>query len=304
MPLAHVVVAPGVVLAVSVTMAVALALYGSPELRRYADDARRRIAMAVHSFGDNIDPSHQYREPRFNRPEDADGFMLSSRDPGFDADDETLRIQREELMYWNRMRLEKSLRDDAVTAAQQSGADVVPDATGLRHRGEQKPVAHYVDPFADELAASDIYSATTRETLQDFHTPANQSSPPAPIDVHARDSQPVNDSDSPSAEHRQDAFASIQAWAQQSSQHGLYSSARDSALSDHTLSDGQLTPTATEASAPSLIGTAEHISQADEEAARPFDVLSQSDGFETPASWSDLGSVVSDNDFSAEPARP
>ncbi|RDA84123.1 hypothetical protein CP532_0105 [Ophiocordyceps camponoti-leonardi (nom. inval.)] len=314
MPLAHVVIAPGVVIAVSVTMAVALALYGSPELRRYADDARRRIAMAVHSFGDNIDPSHQHngsqgREPRFNRPEDADGFMLSSRDPEFDADDETLRIQREELLYWNRMRLEKAARDDgsAATAVRQSSADVNPDAAGLRHRGEHKPSV-YADPFADELAASDIYSATTRETTiqEDFHTPAHPSSPPALIDAPAFPESRIlhEGDDSPSAEHRQEAYASIQAWAQQSSQHGLYAAAREPALSDHSLSDGQLTPTATDASAPSLIGSAEHISQADDEPARPFDVLSQSDGFDTPASWSDLGSVVSDNDLPAAPAHP
>ncbi|RCI10347.1 hypothetical protein L249_4404 [Ophiocordyceps polyrhachis-furcata BCC 54312] len=312
MPLAPVVVAPGVVIAVSVTMAVALALYGSPELRRYADDARRRIAMAVHSFGDNIDPDdnrHNRRngEPRFNRPEDADGFMLSSRDAEFDADDETLRIQREELLYWNNIRLRNSAQLDNSTAFQRSCADVNPDASGLRHRADHRPSV-YVDPFADEVAASDIYSATTLEPPQqeDFHTPATPSSPPTLVDAPAfPESRTVNDADnSPSAEHRQEAYASIQAWAQQSSQHDrLYASARDPALSDDSLSDGQLTPTATEASAPSLIGSAEHISQPDEEPARPFDVLSQSDGFDTPASWSDLGSVVSDNDLPVAPAH-
>ncbi|PFH56499.1 hypothetical protein XA68_16418 [Ophiocordyceps unilateralis] len=321
MPLAHVVIAPGVVVAVSVTMAVAMALYGSPELRRYADDARRRIAMAVHSFGDNIDP-YRHGEPRFNRPEDADGFMLSSRDPGVDGDDETLRRQREELMYWNRMRLEKSkaekeavrqvVDDDDVDSSSRpvvygSGADARPATSGLRHRREASNLApasavYYANPFADEHAASDIYSATTRDAEDDFHSATLAPSPPAAL----IDLPPMPDS--PSAAHRQESYASIQAWAQDSSNHNLLSSSLHAnpavavpESEPDMLSDGQLTPTATDLSAPSLVGSAEHLSQPaeeddDDEAGRPFDVLSESSGMDTPASWSELGSVVSENE--------
>jgi hypothetical protein len=96
-------------MAVSVAVATAIAIYESPELRRYADDVRRRIAMALYTVGDGINPPH--REPLFNRPEDSEGFLQSRRgpgaEPGVDADDETRRRQREELLYWNSIRMKK-----------------------------------------------------------------------------------------------------------------------------------------------------------------------------------------------------
>jgi hypothetical protein len=108
-PANHVVLASGAAVAVSVAVAAAIALYESPELRRYADDVRRRIAIALHSIGDGINPPD--RDPLFNRPEDANGFFESRRgegaEPGVDADEETRRRQREELMYWNSIRLQK-----------------------------------------------------------------------------------------------------------------------------------------------------------------------------------------------------
>lgn len=114
-PANHVVLASGAVVAVSVAVAAAIALYESPELRRYADDVRRRIAIALHSLGEGINPPE--RDPLFNRPEDAQGFFESRRgegaEPGVDADEETRRIQREELIYWNSIRLQKEQEKSA-----------------------------------------------------------------------------------------------------------------------------------------------------------------------------------------------
>lgn len=93
--------------AVGVAVAAAIAIYEIPEVRRAAEELRRRIAIALHSLGDNVDPNR--REPRFNRPEDADGFYHSH---DVDADEETRRRQREELIYWN-MRLEEQRRTES-----------------------------------------------------------------------------------------------------------------------------------------------------------------------------------------------
>ncbi|KAI1174593.1 hypothetical protein F4777DRAFT_553248 [Nemania sp. FL0916] len=96
------------VIAVSVAVAAAIAIYESPELQRITNDLRRRIAIALHAFGDSITP--QERENLFNRPEDAEGFLQSrGLGPGsipadIVADAESLRRQREELLYWNAMR--------------------------------------------------------------------------------------------------------------------------------------------------------------------------------------------------------
>ncbi|KAJ1333512.1 hypothetical protein MN608_03503 [Microdochium nivale] len=104
-PVNHPLATVGVV-ALSVAVAAAIAVYESPELQRMAQDLRRRIAFAIHSFGDSISP--EQRENLFNRPEDAEGFLMSRglgpgslSDHGVDADDDSRRRQREELMYWN-----------------------------------------------------------------------------------------------------------------------------------------------------------------------------------------------------------
>ncbi|KAK4134227.1 hypothetical protein BT67DRAFT_351864, partial [Trichocladium antarcticum] len=92
------------IVAASVAVAAAIVIYESPELRRMADDLRRRVALALHSLGENVDPN---REPRFNRPEDATGFYESNE---MDADEETRRRQREEILYWNARREENEQR--------------------------------------------------------------------------------------------------------------------------------------------------------------------------------------------------
>ncbi|KAI1292681.1 hypothetical protein F5Y03DRAFT_17248 [Xylaria venustula] len=95
------------IIAVSVVAAAAIAIYESPELQRFTNDLRRRIAIALHAFGDTITPEE--RENLFNRPEDAEGFLQSrglgpGSVPGVEADAESLRRQREELMFWNAVR--------------------------------------------------------------------------------------------------------------------------------------------------------------------------------------------------------
>lgn len=92
------------IIAASVTIAAAIAIYESPELQRIGRDLRRRIAIALHNFGDRLSPEE--RENLFNRPEDAEGFLASRGIvlPDVDADPESLRRQREELMYWNAIR--------------------------------------------------------------------------------------------------------------------------------------------------------------------------------------------------------
>ncbi|KAK3323527.1 hypothetical protein B0T19DRAFT_207396 [Cercophora scortea] len=106
-PVNQAILASAGIIAVSVAVAAAIAVYESPEIRRMAEDLRRRIAIALHSLGDNVDPNRQ-QNPFFNRPEDADGFLQSRGGVGsemdVDADDESRRRQREELMYWNAQR--------------------------------------------------------------------------------------------------------------------------------------------------------------------------------------------------------
>lgn len=120
-PVNHPALASAGIIVASVAVAAAVALYESPEVRRVADELRRRIAIALHSLGENLDPDREL-EPRFNRPEDAEGFLQSRRnaEPGVDADEETRKRQREELMYWNALREEKARNEAEELAARQA----------------------------------------------------------------------------------------------------------------------------------------------------------------------------------------
>ncbi|KAI5463773.1 hypothetical protein BGZ63DRAFT_199715 [Mariannaea sp. PMI_226] len=359
----HIIIASGAVVAVSVAVATAVAIYESPELRRYADDVRRRIAMALHNMGDNVNPP--YREPLFNRPEDADGFLESRRGPGaevgVDADEETRRRQREELLYWNSVRMEKQEREQREREANASeqgketalrhrgsrgssfddflrqdenaehgtfifntGADTGRERDGLRHRGIP---SIYTNPFADEHhidsqeldpvshvqdEVSDIYSATTRdETEKVAITPE----PVAAVlfDAEVEPSRSETESSATldrelgpdefmtaGQEDRHGAYASIQAWAENSSP-DFYSplpvTPTAPVSEPEVLSDGQLTPT----DSMSIIGSVDdvanetHSTRGDQES-RYYDVMSESSGMMTPASWSEVGSVISESE--------
>lgn len=95
-------------------------MYESPQARQLAYDVRRRIAIALHSLGDEINPRANSQQPRFNRPEDAEGFYQSraGADPGVEADEESRRRQREELMYWNAVAMEKKEKERMMNASQ------------------------------------------------------------------------------------------------------------------------------------------------------------------------------------------
>lgn len=364
------------VIAVSVAVAAAIALYESPELQRMANDLRRRIALALHSLGDGIQPEHANNEPLFNRPEDAEGFLKSQ---DVDADDETRRRQREELMYWNAMKLSRELEKQTVenekrktlnrsstsfddflqedktaeekgTYVYNTGADVRNnDEDSLcRRRGLSEGVrglnaSLYANPFADEHGidydeqfensqisperdevASDYHNATPKDipATPVTRTMTPESLPPLiPIDSGVSQSTPelseneymtAGPEDDESSDRiaeplsQDDAYASIQAWAQQ--QHSgadFYSplpvtpNAPLSEMSDGELiSEGQLTPrTETASVAESGVDVA-HDAASQSSSAKYYDVLSDDeDGIATPAhSWSEVGSVISESE--------
>ncbi|KAG5658437.1 hypothetical protein KAF25_010618 [Fusarium avenaceum] len=362
----HVILASGAVVAVSVAVATAVAIFESPEVRRYADDVRRRIAMALHSIGENIDPP--YREPVFNRPEDADGFLESRRgvgaENGVDADEETRRRQREELLYWNMVMLGKQEKEQKMKESSDepsrsmadtprrgssfddflrqdegaergafvfnTGADTRGADEGLRRRGDGPRgfSTLYTNPFADEHnidheelddevksirhispandEVSDIYSATTQDREE---TPAAAliDTDPTPARSETASSATleheigVDEYMTAGQEDRGEAYASIQAWAQNTSPE-FYSPlpvTPSAPMSEPEIisDDGMMTPT----DSVSLVGSGEDIandaqSSREGENGRYFDVMSESSGMATPASWSEVGSVISESD--------
>jgi hypothetical protein len=381
----HVVVASAGVIAVAVAVTAAIAIYESPEVRRVAEDVRRRIAIALHSLGDNMDPNQQHaaREPLFNRPEDAEGFMQSRGEAGMDADEETRRRQREELMYWNAIResekeaerrqakrnpsqgstfddfLERGASGDRGTYVINTGTDGRgQQQQGLRRRGLEgvrglssvvyaNPFAdeYGVDDFNDESAASlhpltpsrdedvmsDIYNATEPDRVATSQTLSHQSPPREPevlfdflddaavaqsfkslsvTDRAERPESPGTENMVASEDDREEAYASIQAWAQNSSNPSFYSPIPVTPVAPRSevdesepeiVNDGMLTPTDSASVAGSGVDVAnDAVSQTGEDG-RVYDVMSddESEGMATPTgSWSEVGSVVSSRESS------
>ncbi|KAL2876368.1 hypothetical protein SGCOL_008368 [Colletotrichum sp. CLE4] len=368
------------IIAVSVAVAAAIAIYESPELQRYANDVRRRIAMALHSLGEGFEPND--RPPMFSRPEDAQGFLESrgGADAGVDADDETRRRQREEILYWNAVALAKKEKERI--EAEESGSRELPppgptrgrsfddflheDKSGekgsfvfntgantyndeglVRRRAEGVRglnASLYANPFADEHqidqeelpvmeepsslspghdeTVSDIYSATTRdadERPRDIAATIAQMPPLVDVSETSSQSEKSTTLDrelgadeymTAGQENREEAYASIQAWAQGSSPSNFYSPLPMSPpvpMSEPELvSEGELTPT----DSASLAGSGEDVandaaSSRAGDNSRYYDVLSESEGMMTPASWSEVGSVVSESETRSEtaPAR-
>lgn len=376
----HIVLASGAIVAVSVVVATAMAIYENEDVRRYSDDVRRRIALTLQNLGEGIQPPA--REPRFNRPEDAEGFMQSRNgpgaEPGVDADEESRRRQREELLYWNSLRLQKKETEGEIPAMEgseeaprarrgssfddflkpandseqgayvfNSGTQVHDGQDELRHRGAAGATGAaaatvYANPFADEFGIShdeledqppqqpvqapvipgayegmsDIYSATTREDHLTTTGTIQPSASPALIDIE--ESEPTRSATlerqlgpdeymTASQDDRHEAYASIQAWAQDTSR-DFYSPLPVTPLAPASeaeeASDGQLTPT----DSISIVGSGEDIASETYsshsqvgESGRPYDVMSESEGMMTPADWSEVGSVISSNEDAALP---
>ncbi|XXG99005.1 hypothetical protein Hte_005338 [Hypoxylon texense] len=361
------------IIAASVAVAAAVAIYESPEIQRMANDLRRRIAIALRSLGDNISPEE--RQNLFNRPEDAEGFLRSRgidiNDLGVDADDETRRRQREELMYWNAVREEKQgkehkdsekmerprphsasrsfddfmRQDDNAekgTYVFHTGSDARNVEGTIRRRGDGArglSTSIYTNPFSDEHGIdeyvafenslmdpekdeidTDIYSTSTQlgnkdETSQsaslsssipqlvkiddDDETPAAQAAPAQPSERELGPDEYMT----AGQDDRHDVFSSIQAWTQDASTASFYSPLPVSPaapLSEpEIISEGMLTPV----DSASLAGSGEDIGDDAASArwseSRPYDVMSDDDGMMTPASWTEVGSVVSESEAGA-----
>jgi len=214
MPLVPNRVGAAAAIAASVAVAAAIIIYEIPEVRRAAEDLRRRLAVALRSLGDNVDPN---REPRFNRPEDVDGFYESQN---VEADPESMRRQREEILYWNMVREEQQRREEQQEPRQRtrlssfddflqpdhavgegafvynSGASAwdADSSNVLRRRGNGEGVrglnaAVLANPFSDEYAIeledrAQLLSATRDEpAMSDIYnaSPRLQSASPVPV---------------------------------------------------------------------------------------------------------------------------
>ncbi len=120
----------GILIAASVIVAAGIAIYESPQVRQWVDQSRRKIAVALHSLGDEIQPR------RFS--ESSDDF------------DERKR-RREELIRTNRNELIRRAREEGIAVDLDELAKIGTEDTV---RAEQRSRANRSKSF-DELVGSD-----------------------------------------------------------------------------------------------------------------------------------------------------
>jgi hypothetical protein len=300
--------------------------------------------------------------------------MQSSAVPGVDADEESKRRQREELMYWNAVRLEKQAKelklreesekgpanksrgssfDDFLqedhtaekgTYVYNTGVDVGREAEeGLRQRGARglNQGSTYANPFADEnnidmdeqraIDASlmspdasekseDLYCASPRPakpretaaTLEDQLVDTSDPVPDPPVSYPTMEDLHESMNFTNMSTREDSAYASIHAWADNAN-NSFYSplpaTPRAASLqlqpeagpapSSPLFSDppesvpGDVTPT----DSMSIADSGENVWAPRSGATSEADVMSvDGDGIATPDSWTEVGSVVSEND--------
>ena len=302
--------------------------------------------------------------------------MQSSTVPGVDADEESKRRQREELMYWNAVHLEKQAKerklreetsekrlanksggssfDDFLQAdhtaekgtyVYNTGADINREAEeGLRQRGVRglNRGSVYANPFADEnnidmdeqhaIDASlmspeaseesgDLYYASPRPaksrestaTLEEQLVDTSDAVPDPPVSYPTMEDLHESMNFTNMTARGDSAYASIHAWADNANnsfysplpatpgaatpqqEHQETAPVPGSPLfSDPPESvPGDITPT----DSMSVADSAENVWAPRSGATSEADVMSaDGDGMATPDSWTEVGSVVSEND--------
>lgn len=99
----------GVIITVSILLAAGLAVYENPSIREWIDRSRHKIAMALHSLGDDVDP-----RPRSRRVDDP-----SMREDASEVAEARRRQARAEIMERGRIMEERMRRKQA----SRSGSD-------------------------------------------------------------------------------------------------------------------------------------------------------------------------------------
>ncbi|OCL11487.1 hypothetical protein AOQ84DRAFT_229271 [Glonium stellatum] len=114
--------AKGLIIAASVLVAAGLAIYESPQVRQWVDQSRRKIAVALHSLGDEVQPRRNSSDPSDNG-QDRQG-----------RDDEARRRRREEIVRRNRVELLRKAREEGVAVDLDELARIGREGTELEMR--------------------------------------------------------------------------------------------------------------------------------------------------------------------------
>lgn len=169
----------GIIIAASVVVAVSIALYESPQVRQWVDQSRRKIAIALHSLGDEIQPrrssecSEEYeaRKQEFIRRRE---LITKAREEGIAVDlDELAKVGQDDVEMTQRKERRRTnpsqksfddlvgrdgkLKPDDTTVQKATGAHV--PSGSVRKRGiagfAAGSAAASANPFADDQVLFD-----------------------------------------------------------------------------------------------------------------------------------------------------
>ncbi|KAF3052319.1 hypothetical protein E8E11_007870 [Didymella keratinophila] len=172
--------AKGLIIAASVLVAAGIAIYENPQVRQWVDQSRRKIAVALHSLGDDIQPRRQsessedFEETKGRREElirrNRNELIRRAREEGVAVDlDELARVGTEDaVLAERRSRANRSKNFDELVGsdgmlrqdATATGAE--PSNNGVRKRGVAGFAAGtaaavaMTNPFADENVLFDV----------------------------------------------------------------------------------------------------------------------------------------------------
>ncbi|PSN70697.1 hypothetical protein BS50DRAFT_597946 [Corynespora cassiicola Philippines] len=124
--------AKGLIIAASVLVAAGIAIYESPQVRQWVDQSRRKIAVALHSLGDEIQP---------RRPSESS------------EDFEARKRRREELIRQNRNELIRKAREEGIAVDLDELAKIGQEDIELAERRQRARTTR--QPSFDDLVSSD-----------------------------------------------------------------------------------------------------------------------------------------------------
>ena len=320
--------AQGLILSLSLIFAAGAAAYENPQIKKWVDDNRRKIAQALHQLGDELAPQPQ-RRPIFD---------ASIREDDSPEAVERRRRAREEILERGRVLDERrrstrlssgrpisfddlvhkdgSLREDEAENAVATAAEPAARDSGLRHRGDPSSMSPaFTGSDLLGSAGSQVLLSSDEATGSRSPTPTLPISPPVPPKPEAyRAARPLIDTeDSPSSP--MDELVSLTPTTSSSSaatdlaelDQDQVQSSRDQYMPVNEWAHNQSvqsldsfhsppqsvsrssTPTLESAS---VADSVEHASQAGTEDA---DVMSEfEEGINTPSTWTEIGSQFSE----------
>ena len=314
-------------LSLSLIFAAGAALYENPQVRQWVDENRRKVAQALHSLGDELAPQpHQRSASDASTREDESPEAVERRRRARNEILERGRVMEERkrasrqtqgksMCFDDLVHKDGSLRDSKPPEATTTATEPLAEGTGLRHRATEPQVPPKVPIEGPTLLHESSHAdhPTTFEDEPRSSTPTSPVSPPVPPKPEAYRTQrpPINmdevsnhpseqlldltpttsassvapdliDLTQSETDRNVESYMSVNEWARNQSVHSFHSQPESpSRSSTHTL----------EADDASVVDSIEHASQAGTE---DPDVMSEFGGINTPSTWTEVGSQVSD----------